>query len=103
VKSWLASSGQLRNLFSGILEEMCHNQFRAICAEIKEVKTTNMKGSDKQKDEPLFSCISAPSDIHLFGPLRYALHRHHFADDNNKNTVRTKSSDASTKQSAYSL
>jgi hypothetical protein len=77
---------------------MCHNQFRAICTEIEEVKTTNMKGSDKQEDEPSphppFSFISAPSDIHLFGPLRYALHGHHFADDDNQNTAFTKSSDA---------
>jgi len=69
-----------------------------------------MKGSDKQEDKPSphppFSFISAPSDIHLFGPLRYAIHEHHFADDDNQNTACTKSSDASTKsfmQLAYSL
>lgn len=69
-----------------------------------------MKGSEKQEVEPSphlpFSFISAPSDIYLFGPLRYALHGHHFSDDDNQNTACTKSSDASTKtfmQLAYSL
>jgi len=68
--------------------------------KFKEVKTTNMRGSDKHIDEPSphlsFSFISAPSDVYLFGPLRYALHGYHFADDDNQNTACTKSSDAST-------
>jgi hypothetical protein len=39
------------NLASGILEDRCHIQFRAICADIKKLKTMNLKGSDKQEDE----------------------------------------------------
>jgi hypothetical protein len=37
--------------FSGILEERCHSQFKAIYADIKEVKTKNSKGSVKQEEE----------------------------------------------------
>jgi hypothetical protein len=33
------------------LEERCRNQFRAMCADIKEVKTKNSEGSAKQEDE----------------------------------------------------
>jgi hypothetical protein len=70
VKSWLASSGTVKESFSGTLEDTWHNHFRTLCAKIKEVKTTNMKGSDKQEDKPSphppFSFISAPSDVHLF-------------------------------------
>jgi hypothetical protein len=35
--------GQWRNVVTGILEERCNNQFRAICADMKEVKATNSK------------------------------------------------------------
>jgi hypothetical protein len=42
--------GQWRNLVGGILEEKCHNQFRVICADIKEVNSTNLKGLAKQED-----------------------------------------------------
>ena len=62
--------GQWRNLVSGILGERCHSRFRAICADIKEVKTTNSKGLAKQEDElslhPPYSPDLAPSDFHLF-------------------------------------
>jgi hypothetical protein len=55
-------------------DERCHNQFRAICADIKEVNSTNLKGSAKQEDESSLypSCIPdlAPSDFHLSGPLK---------------------------------
>lgn len=37
--------------FRMILGERCHSQFRAMCADIKEVKTMNSKGWAKQKDE----------------------------------------------------
>jgi hypothetical protein len=32
----------------------CNNQFRAVCADIEEVKTMNSKGSAKQEDQVLF-------------------------------------------------
>jgi hypothetical protein len=88
------------NLVSGILGERCHTRFRAIFADInplnaeinsvrhllvllgahpilhisrirvKEVKTTNLKGSAKREDEssrhPPYSPDLAPSDFHLF-------------------------------------
>jgi hypothetical protein len=38
-------------VFSGILEERCHSQFRATYADIKEVKTKNSKVLVKQEDE----------------------------------------------------
>ena len=41
-----------------------------ICADIKEVKTSNLKGSAKQEDEssrhPPYSPGLAPSDFHHF-------------------------------------
>jgi hypothetical protein len=37
-------------LCSGIFDERCHNQFSEICADIKEVKTTNSKRSADQED-----------------------------------------------------
>jgi len=55
---------------------MCHNQFRAICANIKEVNSTNLKGSAKQEDESspylLYSPDLAPSEFHLPGFLKDA-------------------------------
>jgi hypothetical protein len=39
-----------RNLVSGMFGDSCHNQFRVICANIK-VKTMELKGSARQKDE----------------------------------------------------
>jgi len=41
--------GQWRHLVTGILEEKFHNQFRAISADFKEVKTMNLKHSANQK------------------------------------------------------
>jgi len=38
-------------MVSGFLEERCHNQFRAMRTDIKEVKTTNSKGSTKQENK----------------------------------------------------
>jgi len=35
---------------SRILEERCHDQFRAVCADIKDIKM-NLKCSAKQEDE----------------------------------------------------
>ena len=50
-------------------------------AEIKEGETTNSKVSAKQEDEssphPPYSRDVAPSDLHLFGHLRWR----RFADD----------------------
>jgi hypothetical protein len=70
-KSWRPSSATEGNLLVELLRE-CHNKFRTICANIKEVKTTNLKGSAKQEDEssthPHSSPDFAPSDFHLFGP-----------------------------------
>jgi len=43
--------GQGRKLVSGMLGQRCHNQFRAMCANIKKVKTTNSNGSVKEYDE----------------------------------------------------
>jgi hypothetical protein len=66
--------GQLNNLDRGILEEKCHSQFRAIglCADIKEVKTTNWKISAKQEDESKprlpYSPDIAFSVFHIFDP-----------------------------------
>jgi len=37
-------------LLVGILER-CHSRFREICADIKVVKTMNLKGSAEQKNE----------------------------------------------------
>ena len=66
--------GQWRNLVSGILEEKCHNQFRAICADIKEVNSTNLKGLAKQEDEsspyPVYNPDLTPSEFHLSDPLK---------------------------------
>jgi hypothetical protein len=42
---------QWRNPVSEILGERYHYQFRAICVDIKEVRTTNSQGSAKQEDE----------------------------------------------------
>ena len=56
-----------------------------MCADIKEVKTTNSKGSAKQEEEsstrPAYSLDLAPSDFHLLGPPKDALRGRHFADD----------------------
>jgi len=69
--------GQRRNLVSGILADWCHNQFRAKYADIKEVRTKNSMGSAKNKGElshhPTCSPNLAPSDFHLFGPLKHAI------------------------------
>jgi hypothetical protein len=51
---WQRLLRQRRNLISGILGDRCHNKFRVICADIKEVKTTNSKDSAKQEDESSF-------------------------------------------------
>ena len=42
---------QRRKVVSGIPEERCDNEFRGISADFKEVKTTNLKFSAKQKVE----------------------------------------------------
>jgi hypothetical protein len=42
--------GKWRNLVSRIRAKRCHNQFRAICADIKEFKM-DLQGSAKQEDE----------------------------------------------------
>jgi hypothetical protein len=64
---------------------MCHNQLTAVCADIKEVKTTDSKGSAKQEFEsspyPTYSSELAPSDFHLFYPLEDAVRRRRFPDD----------------------
>jgi hypothetical protein len=36
--------GTVKQFVGGILGERCHNQWRAICADIKEVNTMNLKG-----------------------------------------------------------
>jgi hypothetical protein len=46
----------VREFVSGIPEERCHDQFRAICADFKEVKM-NVKGSAKQEDESSPQCL----------------------------------------------
>jgi len=38
-------------IFSVILEQKCHNEFTAICAHIKEIKTMTLKGSVKHEDK----------------------------------------------------
>jgi hypothetical protein len=38
-------------LVNGILGERCHNQFRTICADVKEIKTLYSKGLAKREDE----------------------------------------------------
>jgi len=47
-----------------------------ICADIKEVNSTNLKRLAKQEDEsspyPLYSPDLAPSEFHLSGPLKDA-------------------------------
>jgi hypothetical protein len=47
-----------------------------ICADIKEVNSTNLKGLAKQEDEsspcPLYSPDLAPSEFHLSGLLKDA-------------------------------
>ena len=88
----------------------CHNQFRAICADIEEVKTMNSKRSAKQEDESRppparqrqsahkrgncsngvdcspssFLCLDIapppPPDFHLFDPLKDAFQERRFAD-----------------------
>jgi hypothetical protein len=45
--------GKWRNLVSGIRAKKCHNQSRAICADIKEVKTTNSKVLAKHENESI--------------------------------------------------
>jgi hypothetical protein len=61
----------------------CHNRFRGMCADIKEVKATNSKDSAKQGHEssprPPNSPDLAPADFHLFGHLKNALRRRRFA------------------------
>jgi hypothetical protein len=64
-----------------------------MCADIKEVKTTNSKGSAKQEDEsstrPAYSLDLAPTDFHLLGPSKDALRGRRFADDDKlKDSVR---------------
>ena len=67
---------QWKILVSGILEERCRNQFKVICADIKEVNSTNSKGLAKQEDEtspfPIYSPDLTPSEFHLSGPLKDA-------------------------------
>jgi hypothetical protein len=69
----------------------------------------NSKGSAKHEDEssphPPYSPDLAPSDFHLFGPLKDALRGRRFADTN-WNTGGVKSSNASAKsfmRPAYSV
>jgi hypothetical protein len=45
-----ATTKTVKESCSGILEDECHGQFRAMFAGVKEVKTTNSKGSAKQED-----------------------------------------------------
>jgi len=52
-------------------------QFRAICADIKAVTTTNLKGSAKEEDESSPHLPDSPDlasyDCHIFGPLKNAI------------------------------
>jgi hypothetical protein len=75
----------VKKFFSEIHEDRRHNQIPAICADIKEVKTTNLKGSAKEEDEsspyPPDRPDLTPSDFHLFDPLKDVLRGRCFADD----------------------
>jgi hypothetical protein len=57
----------------------------ATCAHVKEVKATNSKDSANQDDEygdrPQYSPNLAPSDFHIFDPLKDALRGRRFVDD----------------------
>ena len=70
------------------VEERRHTQFREMCVNIKEVKTTKSKGSAKQEDEssprPPYSPDLTTSDFYLYGPLKDALLGRRFADDDLK-------------------
>ena len=63
--------GQWRHLVTGILEEKFHNQFTAKSADIKEVKTMNLKFSANQKNEsnspPEWQCHTAHQSVHKGG------------------------------------
>jgi len=56
----------------------------ATCADVTEVTAANSKDSARRDDEqggrPPYSPNLAPSDFHIFGPLKDALRRR-FADD----------------------
>jgi hypothetical protein len=58
---------------SGILEQKCHNPFRAVHTD-KQVQTTNLKISAKLEDKSSpHPPHLRPSDFHLFGSLKDAL------------------------------
>jgi len=65
----------------------------AICADVKKVTATNSKDLAKQDDEysdhrPCSTNL-APSDFNIFGPLKDALRRRRFEDDDElKHSVR---------------
>ena len=42
---------KLMYFFGIILWEMCESQFRAVCTDIKQFKTTNSMGSAEEEDE----------------------------------------------------
>jgi maltooligosyltrehalose synthase len=50
LKPQLVYSGMMFEFCSDVFDDRCHNEFRAICADIKEVIKTNSKVSAKQKD-----------------------------------------------------
>lgn len=62
---------QWSNLVSGILGERCHNQWRAICADIKEVNTMNLKSMARHEDEssppPTWQCQTPHQSVHKGG------------------------------------
>jgi hypothetical protein len=55
-----------------VSEESCHIRHCAVCADIKEVETANLKGSVKQEDKsschPTENLDSTPSDIYSIAP-----------------------------------
>ena len=62
-----------------------HSELWATCANVKEVKATNSKDSANQDDEygdrRQYSPNLAPSDFHIFDPLKDALRGRRFVDD----------------------
>lgn len=103
--------GQWSNLVSGILGERCHNQWRAICVDIKkltqwiwrvwpDMRMSQVLQHDSARPHtslctreavatvvlivlphPPYSPDFAPSDFHLFGPLKDAIWRCYFVND----------------------
>jgi hypothetical protein len=106
----------VKNLVSRILGERCHNQIRAICADITEVKQRIRRVRSNRKmnkvfflhdnvrphtreaiatmgwtvlSHPPYSPDLAPPDFHIFGPLKDALRGRRFTEDDElKHSVR---------------